>query len=87
EQTDIFCYPNPTSGQLTIRFENSFFTDIDLQLVDLTGRIQRTLTIPKNRDQVILDLSSVRPGIYLVKLFSESNNGRKVIGVKKVVVE
>ncbi|MFH1297557.1 MAG: T9SS type A sorting domain-containing protein [Bacteroidota bacterium] len=87
EQTDIFCYPNPTSGQLTIRFENGFFTDIDLQLVDLTGRIRLSSTIPKNRDQVILDLSTVRPGIYLVKLFSEGNNGKKVIGAKKLVVE
>ncbi|MBC8315014.1 MAG: T9SS type A sorting domain-containing protein [Bacteroidetes bacterium] len=51
--------------------------------MDLIGRIQLTSSIPANRKKEILNVSTLNPGIYLLKV----TDGKKVIGVEKMVVE
>ncbi|MBL7113145.1 MAG: T9SS type A sorting domain-containing protein [Bacteroidales bacterium] len=79
----VFCaYPNPASGNFTVELpDNTGSTEI--QLFDLTGRLQLTKRIPAGQGKAIVDVSPLNPGIYLLKV----TDGEKVIGVEKVVVE
>ena len=78
----ILPYPNPVSDKLMVDlYGNS--DEANIQLFDLTGRLQLTTRIPAGQGKVIVDVSPLNPGIYLLKV----TDREKVIGVGKVVVE
>ncbi len=66
---DIVLYPNPTSGNLSIRFSQSNFNELLISIYDLTGRtIWNEAYTETQSGMVQLDLSPFPPGIYAVKI-------------------
>ncbi|WP_167608429.1 T9SS type A sorting domain-containing protein [Maribellus sediminis] len=61
---EIEVYPNPVSDRLTI---SGFTLPFDLRLFDLTGGIQLQLEQVSGKQ---IDLSALRPGIYILELKS-----------------
>ena len=57
-------YPNPAHAQLTVEAEDS--EEYQVTLYDMTGRLMMQRSHLKGRTQ--LDISHVRPGLYVVKL-------------------
>ena len=57
-------YPNPAHAQLTVEAEDS--DDYQVTLYDMTGRLMIQHSHLKGRIQ--LDISHVRPGIYIIKM-------------------
>jgi len=76
------CYPNPVSDQLTVTW-GQHSTSAEFRLYDLTGRLQLTKRITTGNDKTLVEVSSLKPGIYLLKV----TDGERVLGVEKVVVE
>ncbi len=76
-------FPNPNSGNFTVKFDSTTTNDIDIVVHDIRGRnvFERTYTNTGMFTQN-LQLDNVQAGIYLVTV---KDGDRKV--VKKIVVE
>lgn len=74
----VAVYPNPAHDEIKVTWENAFTM---LEVFSLTGErvIMKTLNTPALETSLELDLV---PGIYVLKLSSESN-----IGIKKLLIE
>ncbi len=66
----IGVYPNPTSGQATIRYLIN--SDCQLQLIDNFGKTVFTSELKSKENEKLFDLSSLSNGIYHI-VFTENN--------------
>jgi hypothetical protein len=69
----IKVYPNPTDGVVNIRI-SKYFGSVDIQLIDITGRQVYSANKVEFDGQKSIDLSTVNPGIYLLKVKGDSLN-------------
>lgn len=74
----VFVYPNPASGILTVKNAGSMIHGIEL--IDLSGKIVYEKTVSGN--DVTVDLSYLKKGLYLLKVLSE--NGYEVVRIEKL---
>ena len=77
---DIFSYPNPASKTITFTFKGVDINAISVEVYELTG--QPILTFKSENIQYILDVTSMKEGIYFYKVLY---NG-KVIKTEKFVI-
>jgi hypothetical protein len=68
---NIVVYPNPAKNFAVVKFEN-VNSEINVNLLDLSGKIVNTYTT--NQNQVELNLSELRAGMYLIQVISENNS-------------
>lgn len=82
---DWIAYPNPTSTDLTVDVELAAVTTIELKLVDISGRLLRTLhskqKLLQGNHKFRADLSEFQAGIYWLQL-----SGEKEQAVQKIVI-
>jgi len=78
----VICYPNPVKDNLIVELPSNN-REIEIQLFDFTGQMKLTIQVPVNQDKAPIDISSLKPGIYLLKM----TDGESVIGVEKVGVK
>jgi hypothetical protein len=78
ETVNIF--PNPTSDKVWIEAPNSK-SDVQVEVLDLTGRQMSLNTIQKGQDSFELNMESYVSGLYMIILTSENN--KKVFKVEK----
>ena len=76
-------YPNPSSSQLTIDFNNPVSEPYQLLIYDNLGRKVCTLE-DINNGQIEVDVSQYDPGIYFYRLLNESD---RIASTGKFVVE
>lgn len=77
-ESQVLIFPNPSRGILTIQSD----VEIDeVSLFSMDGRLVHTQK--KNRNDHAVDLQHVRPGVYLMRLFSNEAGSKYV----KVVIE
>ena len=81
----IECYPNPSSGPVTIRYEIKKRSDVRMELFDRSGKKIRTLIDQRNHHNGIyntaFDLSDVAAGTYICVLQA----GDQVTSTKVVI--
>lgn len=83
--TNMAAWPNPTSGNIRLSFNIKDNISVFLTLTDLTGKSLAELDFKHStsrQNTVELDLSSLKPGMYLVKLESEE----QVLGTVKLLL-
>jgi hypothetical protein len=66
-------YPNPSNGVINLRI-SKYFGTVDIQLIDITGRQIYSAKKLEFNGQRSIDLSSVNPGIYLLKVTGDALN-------------
>lgn len=66
----LTAYPNPTEGQLTLRYDSPSAGPMTLRLYDLTGRLLRRSQhdLLRGRNQVDLDLADLPGGTYQLEV-------------------
>jgi hypothetical protein len=62
-------FPNPASGMTTILL-NGVNTDMTMEIIDLTGRIVKSIRISGDSESVQVDTGSMNNGSYLYRLVS-----------------
>ncbi len=72
--SQIKVYPNPGSDDLTIILEKASAEKVQVDLVDVTGKMWRTITITPGQITGHLILDSVRSGTYFVKIYDGAKN-------------
>ena len=81
KQIDLQVHPNPFSNQTIIELKGQEFEDLELQLIDISGRKQ----VPTYRvegQQIILSKGRIGAGVYFVRI---SEKGRMIASGKLVV--
>ena len=77
-------YPNPTDNQLNIEFFVNESSDIEINIVDVSGRIilQNQFSTIQGTNATQLDLSGVSKGVYFLNITEGNNSKRYKIIVK-----
>jgi hypothetical protein len=85
ENSKLVIYPNPVKNQLNISFAETNNTNYKLQLFNDAGHIvyQEQLKNVSIRSYSFNRTSTIKPGIYLLKLVSTTGN----VIIKKIVFE
>jgi len=76
---DLMVYPNPTSGQLTLRITGDNQSVVNYQLFDLQGRVIQADQFVQQHE---LDLGNHQNGVYLIRLIDQK--GQSV--TKRIIV-
>jgi hypothetical protein len=63
-------YPNPTTGRITVSFTQPLNNAV-ITLLDMTGKV--LIQSRKSGNQVVLDLSSYRAGVYILRVMDGKN--------------
>ena len=82
ESTSIRCYPNPTSGSITIERQAPFSQIAEVTLFDLLGNSICSGEIAIGSSTAHLDLDDLVKGIYMVRVASAG-----VMSYSKIIVE
>ncbi|MBN1620952.1 T9SS type A sorting domain-containing protein [candidate division WOR-3 bacterium] len=78
--------PNPSFGDISIYFPSDVFLCPEIEIFDLSGRsvfVYKRSDIPREQNQIALNLSSLIPGTYLVKLSADGYKEVKKITLIK----
>ncbi len=67
----IRLYPNPVSGILTAEMRRNISKPIHYKVYDITGRLM--LNGNSVRDMTAIDMTDLKPGVYIVKIFNGSD--------------
>ncbi len=80
EKNDFFkVYPNPSNGIFNIRI-NQYSGKVNIQVVDINGRIVKESNNEDFNVEQVLDLTSLQSGVYVVKISNnELNYSQKLI--------
>jgi len=76
--TSFKTYPNPTSSQINLLFDN--VEDKTIQLIDVLGNV--VLTEQNNSNNIQLNLSNYPKGVYFVKVTASNNSSTQKIIVQ-----
>lgn len=70
----IELYPNPTSTEFTIRFENELSSDVSIRIIDATGKIVQSEKMTKGTTIATINSSALAVGAYHVHIIAENMN-------------
>jgi hypothetical protein len=81
----ITAYPNPVSQFLNIRFDVNDPLDLNVEIMDITGRKQmiRELYHVTRGDIETFDLSGLTRGVYLVRIYTPDRRVQKTYKIQK----
>jgi hypothetical protein len=84
EVSSLTVYPNPAHTQATIAFKATVQGSYAITLTDVSGRIVRSMVTDAQAGahQVIIDLSDIAKGMYMVELRCDTGTE-----MQKLVVE
>jgi len=68
-------YPNPASQWLTVEYDLQVIgsTSAVLNIIDATGRVVKSMGLSENKNNIIVDLTTLRKGIYFCNLVLDKN--------------
>lgn len=86
KQNALNIFPNPSTGEFTVKYDVLKRADVTLNIMDINGKIIRTLSNVTNqyegKYQIPVNANDLPNGIYIVNLI---NNGERFSG--KVIIE
>jgi type IX secretion system substrate protein len=80
----ILLYPNPFTQTLQIRFEQPTERDLQLQIIDISGRMLLQKAIPAGSQRQNVNTSGLPPGIYLYRIGNDETGWQTGKVVKAV---
>lgn len=74
--SQLTIYPNPASQWITVEYDLQLSGHInpELNIIDATGRVVKSMELSGNRNSVIVDLTTLQKGIYICNLVLDKNN-------------
>ncbi len=78
-------YPNPAESLLCINFQPGLSSNIQADILDLTGQILKksTFTSAGNEQRFELNLNGLLPGVYILRLKAESWSGYRKFVIQR----
>ncbi|CAN5248430.1 hypothetical protein BH23BAC1_BH23BAC1_48570 [soil metagenome] len=77
----VVLYPNPTSSGIDLIIKNAVFGEVNIQVLDLRGRVYKSFTFNKQEEKMKLqlDLHELAKGSYIVQVKQNGPVSSKVI--------
>ncbi|XOV66020.1 MAG: zinc-dependent metalloprotease [Fluviicola sp.] len=77
----VTLFPNPTEGDITVRFDVANSQEVSLNVVDVTGKVVNTSTVNANTgaNMVVLGTASMAPGMYFLNIDGTNNSLQFVV--------
>ncbi len=74
--SQLIIYPNPASRWITVEYDLQLSgnTNAELNIIDATGRVVKSMELRGNKDSVIVDLTNLQKGIYFCNLVSDKHS-------------
>jgi hypothetical protein len=71
----VLIYPSPAQNQLTIKVETNTDLQLDVEILNQLGQVMRSYHdgLTSASSQIALDVSSLAPGVYFVRLGDSKN--------------
>ncbi|MDP1802243.1 MAG: T9SS type A sorting domain-containing protein [Bacteroidota bacterium] len=86
KQTELEVYPNPSTGEFTIKYDVLKRADVRLDIYNMAGALLKTVVNVnkqfEGKYQIPVNLNNLPTGVYIVNL---TNDGKRV--TQKVVIE
>lgn len=81
---NIGIYPNPTPGVVNVDFNATLNTNVNIEIVNLTGSVLKTENLGKvvGQQHVTLDLAGFAKGVYLIRFTTDDSKFVRKITVK-----
>jgi len=79
DNQDVVVFPNPVNDLLNLKFKKPLLRNSVIELVTVTGQILKRPSLQKGISEYKMDLTSVRPGYYFLKI--ESDKFRMTRGI------
>lgn len=79
---DIGIYPNPSNGIFTVAFSQTISQNMQIEVLDIAGKVLQTLTVNTGTSAVQLNLQGMAAGVYIARI-----TGPGAVVVKKLVKE
>jgi len=79
---DFHIFPNPGSGKFIVEFATSENKTVTLEVVDASGKIMKQSNISKSGKQIMIDLTSMKNGLYFVRV----KDGNKTVSKQVSIV-
>ena len=67
DASEIFVYPNPATDYLMIDISELETTELNIELIDLTGKVLMNKLFTSNTGTIQMNLSDIPAGMYLIK--------------------
>jgi hypothetical protein len=64
----IKIYPNPVIGNFTVDFSNADLSKINMSIIDISGRIIKSILKQEKKDQIEINVNSIKSGLYLIRI-------------------
>lgn len=81
-QLSMALLPNPSQSQTTLTLGRELDEEVQVQLLDITGKVCQQYTLPQGEKSLSLDVSDLPSAVYLVQL-----KGKNFSATQKLVVE
>ena len=81
DNLNISIFPNPATDLIAIQIAGLVDEDLEVELVDLSGKVVRSSKVSKGTTIAYFDVQTVYAGIYLVKI----SNGKLSVSEKVVI--
>lgn len=76
----ILVFPNPTEGEFFIDLLKTSFSQVRIDLLNITGKVQMSKIAPPDSKRISINIRELPKGIYFIKIVSSENSWvRKVI--------
>ena len=75
-------FPNPSNGNITIKFENSISKNISIKVINLLGEVVNATNTYLN-ESTDLDLSNLANGFYHIQINCDGKMATKKILIQK----
>lgn len=82
DQMELLIYPNPSTGYFKIELSAPVKEQTEIIVLDQTGRIVATHSIPEQTKMFVLNLQSLQSGVYSLRLSSPTGSF-----VKRLILE
>lgn len=76
-KNELMVYPNPCSSELYLRMTDGFQNGATISIIDLTGRIVKTIDADNGSEIVQLNIDELQSGCYFVSVYDGSNSVTK----------
>jgi beta-xylosidase len=82
-RTPYLVYPNPASGEVIVESSEQDLSILRYAIFDVSGRQIQTYNTSANQKRISLDVSSINPGCYVLKIYSANSVQTRKLLIKE----
>lgn len=71
---EVLIYPNPTDGEITVRWNNSYGNRLNITIYNILGKAIKEVQTDPDDTEISLDIGATKSGIYIFEMKDQKND-------------